>query len=97
MIFLFLHLHLKMLGKFKECSFKMCRKNLVLSWEESHFMVKEGIVLGHVVSKRGIEVDQSKKEVIEKLPTPNNLKSLTSFLGHAGFYRTFIKDFSKIA
>ena len=75
----------------------MCRKNLVLSWEKSHFMVKEGIVLGHVVSERGIEVDQSKIEVIEKLPTPNNLKSLRSFLGHAGFYRRFIKYFSKIA
>ena len=60
-------------------------------------MVNEGIVLGHVVSNRGIEVDQSKIEVIEKLPTPNNLKALRYFLGHAGFYHRFIKYFSKIA
>ena len=48
--------------------------NLVLSWEKSHFMVKEGIVLGHIVSKRGIEVDQTKVELIEKLPPPRNVK-----------------------
>jgi hypothetical protein len=59
-------------------------------------MVREGIVLGHKVSKRGIEVDRSKIEVIEQLPPPTNVKGIRSFLGHAGFYRRFIKTFSQI-
>ena len=60
-------------------------------------MVQEGIVLGHKISRRGIEVDKAKIEVIDKLPPPVNVKGMRSFLGHAGFYRRFIKDFSKIA
>jgi hypothetical protein len=60
-------------------------------------MVREGIVLGHRVSKRGIEVDRAKIEVIEQLPPPTNVKGVRSFLGHAAFYRRFIKDFSRIA
>nr|GFC78018.1 reverse transcriptase domain-containing protein [Tanacetum cinerariifolium] len=70
---------------------------LALNWEKSHFMVKEGIVLGHRISKKGIEVDKAKIEVISKLPHSTTRKGIRSFLEHAGFYRRFIKDFSKIS
>ena len=66
--------------------FKICiQNNLVLSWEKSHFMVQEGIALGHQVSKHGLEVDKAKVEVIKRLPRPNDLKKLRGFLGHEGF------------
>ncbi|GKB00930.1 reverse transcriptase domain-containing protein [Tanacetum coccineum] len=90
-------------------SFNKCLKNLdkllqhckdahlVLNWEKCHFMVKEGIVLGHKVSSAGLEVDKAKIDVISKLPPPTNIKGVRRFLGHASFYRRFIKDFLKIA
>ncbi|GJR06898.1 reverse transcriptase domain-containing protein [Tanacetum coccineum] len=70
--------------------------NLSLNWE-SHFMVKEGIVLGHKISKSGLEVDRAKVEVITKLPHPTSVKGVRSFLGHAGFYRRFIQTSPKFA
>ena len=60
-------------------------------------MVKHGIVLGHEISKKGIEVDRAKIEVIAKLPMPKCVKDIRSFLGQASFYQRFIKNFSKIA
>nr|GFC15850.1 reverse transcriptase domain-containing protein [Tanacetum cinerariifolium] len=56
---------------------------LALNWEKSHFMVKEGIVLGHKISKKGIEVDKARIEVILKLQHLTTVKGIRSFLGHA--------------
>nr|GEU56911.1 reverse transcriptase domain-containing protein [Tanacetum cinerariifolium] len=77
---------------------KRCENtNHCLNWEKSHFIVKEGIVLGHKISKNEIEVDKTKVDVIAKLPHPTTVKGVWSFLSHAGFYRRFIKDFSRIS
>src|SRR6185295_12371603 len=71
--------------------------NLVLNSEKCHFMVDHGIVLGHIVSARGIEVDKAKIDIIQSLLYPTNVREVRFFLGHACFYSRFIKDFSKIS
>nr|GEX22886.1 reverse transcriptase domain-containing protein [Tanacetum cinerariifolium] len=76
------------LDGFSERMLKRCEDtSLCLNWEKSHFMVKEGIVLGHKISKKWIEVDKAKVDVITKLPHPTTVKGIQSFLGHADFYR----------
>nr|CAN74643.1 hypothetical protein VITISV_020696 [Vitis vinifera] len=91
-------------GTFEECLvnleavLKRCiEKDLVLNWEKCHFMVRQGIVLGHIISEKGIEVDKAKVELIAKLPSPTTVKGVRQFLGHARFYRIFIQDFSKLS
>ena len=71
-------------------------KNLALNWEKFHFMVIEGIVLGHKMYAIGLEFDQAKISLIKTLIPPTTMKGIRSFLRHVGFYRRFIKDFSKI-
>ncbi|RVW69206.1 Retrovirus-related Pol polyprotein from transposon 297 [Vitis vinifera] len=68
-------------GTFEECLvnleavLKRCiEKDLVLNWEKCHFMVHQGIVLGHIISEKGIEVDKAKVELIAKLPSPTTVK-----------------------
>ena len=60
-------------------------------------MVREGIVLGHLVSSKGLEVDKAKVEVIQDLALPNSMRELRSFLGHVGFYCHFIQNFFEVS
>ncbi|RDY04856.1 Retrovirus-related Pol polyprotein from transposon opus, partial [Mucuna pruriens] len=71
--------------------------DLVLNFEKCHFMVTKGIVLGHLVSSRGIKVDKAKIHIITSLPNLASVREVRSFLGHACFYRHFITNFSKTA
>ena len=78
--------------------FEVCvRKRLVLSSKKSYFMIREGVVLGHIVSGKRLEVDKAKIEVIQNLPLLATIQDLRSFLGHFGFYRRFIQDFTKFS
>ncbi|KAK7393148.1 hypothetical protein VNO78_21626 [Psophocarpus tetragonolobus] len=76
---------------------KCIETNLVLNFEKFHFMVEQGVVLGHIISSRGIEVNPGNISIIAQLPYPSCVREVRYFLGHVGFYRRFIKDFSKKA
>ncbi|KAL4016651.1 hypothetical protein IC575_024305 [Cucumis melo] len=81
-----------------ELILKRCiNTNLVLNFEKFHSMASHGIVLGHLVSSKEIGLDKAKISVIQNLSYLTCLKDVKSFLDSAGFYRRFIKDFSKIA
>nr|GEY00916.1 reverse transcriptase domain-containing protein [Tanacetum cinerariifolium] len=85
-----------LLGYFKDTMLQRCEDtNLVLNWEKCHFMVKEGIVLGHKISKNGLEIDRAKVDVIAKLPHPNTVKGVRSFLGHAALKYLLSKQDAK--
>ena len=71
--------------------------NLSLNSEKCFIMMQEGVVLGQFISPKGIEVNPTKIEVIRTLSIPTKLREVRSFLGHARYYRCFIKDFSQIA
>ena len=70
---------------------------LILNFEKCHFMVRQSVVLGHVISNEGIIIDKFKIDAIASLPYPTYVREVHSCFGHAGFYRRFIQDFSKIA
>ena len=82
--------------KILETILQRCQdKNLALNWEKCHFMVTEGIVLGHKIYVAGLEVDQAKVAVIKPLMPPTIVKGIRSFLGHVSFYRRFIRTSKK--
>lgn len=70
---------------------------MFLSWEKCHFIVKQGIFLDHIISNEDIEVDKVKVVLISNLPSPKAVTEVRSLFEHAGFYRCFVKDFSKIS
>ena len=85
------------LTKLKKVLRRCEEKNIVLNWKKCHFMVTNGIILGHIVKSIEIEVDKFKIELIVNLSIPKYIKDVKSFLRHAGFYKRFIKDFSVIS
>lgn len=70
---------------------------IYLNLEKCVFMVRQGKILGHIVSRNGISMDMDKIEVIVRLPIPRNIKEVQSFMGHCGYYRRFIYIYAIIA
>ena len=78
--------------------FEKCRTyRICLNPDKCVFMVRQGKILGHIVSKNGISTDQDKIQVILKLPRPTNAEEVQGFMGHCGYYQRFIFHFVNIA
>ena len=97
MIFSFMETHSINVFTISNSSSNIVLRKIWYWMGEMLIMVRHGIVVGHEIFKNGIEVDKAKIEVIAKLLAPKCIKDIWSFLGHASFYRRFIKNFSKIA
>jgi hypothetical protein len=70
--------------------------NLSFNHKKCKMLLTEGVVLGHHISSKGIKVNSTKIEVILRLPPPKTQKEVRIFLGHVGYYRRFIENFTKI-
>ena len=78
--------------------FEKCRVyRICLNPEKCNFMVRQGKILGHIVSENGISTDEEKIRVIVELPRPLNAKGVQVFMGHCGYYRRFIYMYAEIA
>ena len=75
---------------------KLEKHNLKLKPSKCEFFMREVKYLGHIVSEEGIQTDPDKIEALKTWHIPENVKSLRSFLGFAGYYRRFVKDYAKI-
>ena len=91
MTFLFMEVFGWLFKQFWSSFAEMWTNKSSLELGEVPLYVNKGIFLGHNISEKGIEVDQAKVDAIEKMPCPKDIKGIRSFLGHAGFYRRFIK------
>jgi len=76
---------------------KCIEMNLSLSPEKCEFLMTEGTMLGYTISHQGLQVDPNKIAIIQKVPPPQKVRDVQSFLGLVGYYRRFINDFSKLA
>lgn len=83
--------------KFEKLAKRLRQANLRLQPDKCEFLRKEVTYLGHIIGENGVRPDLKKVEAVQDFPIPKNAKNVKQFLGLAGYYRRFIKGFSKIA